>query len=190
MTVTENKYVTINYKFSTPDGYLLGSSDHQGPLSFMAGAGDVISGLDKRLIGREVGENLTFVIPPDEAYGARDEALVTTMALDKLPAGTVPRVGMKVDAEVGGRWRVCLISEIKDDHLVLDANHPLAGVPLHFECSVLSLEDEAPQMGCGCGSGGCGSGGCSTEGSEAGCGCGSGESGSGDSSCGSGCGCH
>lgn len=190
MILTANKYVTISYKFSTPDGYLLGSSDHQGPLSFVAGSGDVITGLDRQIIGHDIGEDLTFVIPPEEAYGTRDESLVTTMPLSKLPPGTQPRVGMKLDAEVGGRWRVCLISEIRDDELVLDANHPLAGVPLHFECSILSIDDEAPVSSCGCGSGGCGSGGCSTESEGSGCGCGSEQSSSTESSCGSGCGCH
>lgn len=159
MTVTAEKYITINYKFTTPDGLLLGTSDRQGPLTFCAGSGDIISGLDARLQGHEAGEELSFVIPAEEAYGVRDESLVKTIKKSELPAE--PKIGTRIDAEIGGRWRVALISEIKGEDVVLDANHPLAGVPLHFDCSIVSVEDEPPfvEHGCGCGGGGCGCGG-------------------------------
>ena len=80
MTVTKEKYVTIAYNFSTPEGYLLGTSDRQGPLTFCAGSGDIIPGLDNALAGAEEGQVLDFVIPAAEAYGERDETLVAKLA--------------------------------------------------------------------------------------------------------------
>lgn len=182
MTVEKNKYVTINYQFRTQDGQLLGSSDHQGPLTYCAGVGEIISGLDKRILGQEEGAELKFVVPSEEAYGARNESLVTKVSRSELPKGVEPKLGMRLDAKIGDRWYSALVSEIGDKELTVDANHPLAGVALHFECSILSVSDEAPASSCGCGSGGCGSGGCGCGDEAESCsteGCGSG-----------GCGCH
>lgn len=179
MTITQNKYVTVAYSFSTPDGYLLGTSERQGPLVYCSGSGDILSGLDKNLSGHAVGEQLAFVLAPEEAYGQRDETLVSEVTVKDLGLDVEPKIGYQVEAQIGGRWRVALIADVKDDKVTLDANHPLAGVPLHFQCTILSIDDEAPVMeGCGCG-GSCGSGGgcesdsCGTDGSGCGgCGCG------------------
>jgi len=187
MTVTKEKYVTIAYNFSTPEGYLLGTSDRQGPLTFCAGSGDIIAGLDKALEGAEEGQSLDFVIAAADAYGDRDESLVAQVPAADLGLAGEAKIGYRVEAQIGGRWRSALISDVNGDQVTVDANHPLAGVPLHFSTTVLTVSDEAPVMeGCGCGGGGCGGGSCgSHEHAEAGaegasCGCGSG---------GGGCGC-
>ena len=185
MTVTKEKYVTIAYNFSTPEGYLLGTSDRQGPLTFCAGSGDIIPGLDAVLIGAEEGQSLDFVIAAADAYGDRDETLVAQLAKADLGLAGEPKIGYRVEAQIGGRWRSALISEIDGDKVTVDANHPLAGVPLHFHTEVLTVSDEAPvSEGCGCGGGGCGGGSCGShsheaEGSTDSCGCGGGS-----------CGCH
>lgn len=178
MTVTKEKYVTIAYNFSTPEGYLLGTSDRQGPLTFCAGSGDIIAGLDKALAGAEEGQELDFVIPAVDAYGERDESLVAKVAASELGLAGEAKIGYRVEAQIGGRWRSALISDVEGDQVTVDANHPLAGVPLSFHTTVLSIGDEAPVMeGCGCGGGGCGCGGHAHEDSavegEA-CGCSSG----------------
>jgi len=190
MTVTKEKYVTIAYNFSTPEGYLLGTSDRQGPLTFCAGSGDIIAGLDTALQGAEEGQVLDFVIPAAEAYGERDESLVAEVAPAELGLAGEPKIGYRVEAQIGGRWRSALISDVSTDKVTVDANHPLAGVNLHFHTTVLSVSDEAPVMeGCGCGGGGCGCGGHEHgQESEASCGCGSGESSCSSGSCG--CGGH
>ena len=186
MTVTKEKYVTIAYNFSTPEGYLLGTSDRQGPLTFCAGSGDIIAGLDNALSGAEEGQVLDFVIPAAEAYGERDESLVAKISAADLGVAGEPKIGYRVEAQIGGRWRSALISDVEGDQITVDANHPLAGVALSFHTTVLSIGDEAPVMeGCGCGGGGCG-GGCGSHSHEEGsvdseaCGCSSG---------GGGCGC-
>jgi len=184
MTVTKEKFITIDYTFKTPDGVLLGSSDRSGPLSFQHGVGDIIQGLETRLDGHQVGEDLMFIIPPEEAYGVRDENLQVTVPRSVLPTGVEPQVGMRWQTEVAGQIRPVLISALRDDEVDLDANHPLAGVPLHFTVKILDVADEADCGGCG--SGGCGSGGCGShehnhehDHGHSGGGCGSG-----------GCGCH
>ncbi len=185
MTVEKDKYVTINYNFRTQDGQLLGSSEHQGPLTYCAGVGEIIPGLDKQILGKAEGEELKFTVPPEEAYGSRDEALVAKLPRTDLPKGVEPKLGMRLDTKIGDRWYSALVSEIRDSDVTVDANHPLAGVSLNFECSILSVSDEAPASSCGCGSsGGCSSGGCGDGG------CGSDSEACSTDGCGSGCGCH
>ncbi len=149
MTVTKDKYITIEYSFSTSDGTLLGSSEYSGPFTFRQGYGDVVPGLDSRVEGAEIGDELSFVIPPEEGYGERDESKVKRLPLDALPLGRDPEPGLRVNLN----GTVMVITEVHDDHLTLDGNHPLAGIPLHFNLRVTEVSDEAPEEhgGCGCG---------------------------------------
>lgn len=154
MVITKDKYITIAYEFKAPDGTLLGSSDYSGPFTFRQGYGDVVPGLDSRLEGKRIGEQHSFVIPPEEGYGVRDENLVSKLPKNALPLGREPELGMRVNAGD----RVMVITEVTEESVVLDGNHPLAGIPLHFDVRVLAVDDEAPvdeEHGCGCG-GSCG----------------------------------
>lgn len=150
MVIEKDKYITIAYEFRAPDGSILGSSEYSGPFTFRQGYGDVVPGLDSRLEGKRVGEQHSFVIPPEEGYGTRDDALISTLPRQALPLGRDPEVGMRVNASD----RVMIITEVTDETITLDANHPLAGIPLHFDVRVLAVDDEAPvadDHSCGCG---------------------------------------
>ncbi len=160
MTAIKEKFVTLDYHFTSPDGTLLGSSSHSGPLSFQLGVGEVIEGLDIHLEGHEEGENLVFVIPPEQAYGQKDETLIKVTNLKELSLKKA-EVGDRVQVQFDSKWLDAYISEVNGEVITVDANHPLAGVPLHFDCSLLSVSDTAPAHDCSGGCGGCG-GGCDT----------------------------
>lgn len=149
MLVTRDKYITIEYTFSAPDGTLLGSSEYSGPFTFRQGYGDVVPGLDTRVEGAQIGETLSFEIPPEEGYGERDESKVKTFPVDALPLGRDPEPGLRVN--INGT--IMVITEVTDDTLTLDGNHPLAGIPLQFELRIVDVSDEAPvsEGSCGCG---------------------------------------
>lgn len=149
MTVTKDKYITMEYRFAAPDGTLLGSSEYSGPFTFRQGYGDVVPGLDSRLEGATIGEERSFVVPAAEGYGERDESLVRRVAPDALPLGRDAEPGLRVN--VNGS--IMMITEVRDDFLTLDGNHPLAGVPLHFDVRVTGISDEAPEShgDCSCG---------------------------------------
>ncbi len=157
MIADAHKFVTLEYKFFSPDGTLLGSSQYHGPLIFQVGVGEVIDGLDKRVLGHEEGEDLTFVIPPEEAYGERDEKLVSSYTLQELGLA-VASVGDRVQVKIDDRWYNAYVSEVNGDRVTVDANHPLAGVPLHFECSLVQVSETPPVSSCSGGCGGCGGG--------------------------------
>ncbi len=150
MTVTQDQYVTIEYSFSAPDGTLLGSSDYSGPFTFRQGAGDAVPGLDEHVEGHEVGEELAFVISPESGYGHRDETKVHRIAKDALPLDRQPEPGMQVSAN----GRPMTVTEVTGSEIVLDGNHPLAGIPLHFTVRIIDVSETAPEVDAACGCGG------------------------------------
>lgn len=164
MTAVKNTQITIDYTFKTTDGVLLGDSEKNGPFSFILGRGDVVPGLDDRLEGASVGDDLNFVIPADEAYGERREDLVFTVPIERFEGFEGLEPGVRVQSTIGGRPAELTVTEIGDDEVTLDANHPLAGQDIEFTVKVTSVE-EVPEhllnqdQGCGCGGGGCGCGG-------------------------------
>jgi len=149
MTATRDRFVTIEYTFSAPDGTLLGSSDYSGPFTFRHGYGDVVPGLDTHTEGARVGDDLTFVVSPEEGYGLRDETKVRRIAKDVLPLEREPEPGLRVNVE----GTIYVVTEVTGDDLVLDANHPLAGIPLHFSLRIVDIADDDPReaSACGCG---------------------------------------
>ncbi len=124
----------FHYTLKNKDGQVLDSSEGQAPLAFIQGGGQIIPGLEKRMAGLKVGDSRTFVIPASEAYGERNEEWVITAKRSELPG----------QAKVGDRFRggeeddapVFAILAIKGDDVTLDANHPLAGVELHFDIKI------------------------------------------------------
>jgi FKBP-type peptidyl-prolyl cis-trans isomerase SlyD len=150
MVVTQDKYITIEYTFSAPDGTLLGSSEYSGPFTFRQGYGDVVPGLDERVEGASVGQELDFIIEPEQGYGVRDDSLVKRFPKESLPLGREPEPGLRVN--LGGT--IMIITDVTDSEIVLDGNHPLAGIPLHFEVRIADISDQAPESAGGCGCGG------------------------------------
>lgn len=149
MKATRDTYVTMEYEFTSADGTLLGSSDYSGPFTFRHGYGDVVPGLDTNTEGATVGEELSFVVPPEEGYGVRDETKVRRLAKDALPLGRDPEVGLRVNVNNS----VLIITDVTENEIVLDGNHPLAGVELHFTVRItdIALEDPREASSCGCG---------------------------------------
>lgn len=157
---TTRKLVTIHYVFRAPDGRMLGSSNQSGPFSFVRGSGDAIPGLDRALSDVKPGDERRFVVAAEDAYGPRDETLVAEVPRDAIPEADFLQPGMRVSALIGDRERDVTITAITDDTVTLDANHPLAGMDLDFDVSVLSVVDAPEQSDSSCGCGGtCGCGG-------------------------------
>ncbi len=111
------------------------SRDRGAPFSFVVGLGQVIAGFDAAVIGLSVGDVVTVAIPPVDAYGDPDPALIIDVPLDQAPPGV--QVGGPVSFGGGAAGTVV---EITDDIVRVDANHPLAGETLTFEIELLSIE--------------------------------------------------
>ena len=137
--VKENDTVKVHYTGKLQDGQVFDSSVDREPLEFTLGQGMLIPGFEKGIIDMKVEEKKTINIPKDEAYGDVQKELFQAVPKDQLPQEIKPEVGMGlVSKNPDGSERQLRVAEVNDDHIVVDANHPLAGKDLVFD-----LENEA-----------------------------------------------
>ena len=132
--------VSVHYKGTLDNGEVFDSSEGRAPLSFTLGTGQVIAGFDDAVEGMSPGDTRTVRIPPEEAYGERDEALMRTIGRTELPKGLSVEIGQTLRAkdEHGCAMRLTVV-EYDDDNVTLDGNHPLAGEALTFEIRLVSV---------------------------------------------------
>lgn len=138
MKVENGKKVTVNYTGKFEDDTVFDSSEGREPLQFVVGSGEVIPGFETGVMGLDVGENKTVEIEPAHAYGdIRDDLK------QEVPRANVPeevKVGTQLQTMVGEQPVPVTVVEIKDETVVIDANHPLAGKKLIFDLEVVSVE--------------------------------------------------
>ena len=132
--------VKVHYHGKLTDGTTFDSSEGREPLEFEVGSGSVIAGFDNGVTGMSVGEKKTINIPVDEAYGQKQDDLLMEFPLDRFPADMQPEVGMQLNMSNGaGQNFPVVIREVKEDSVILDANHPLAGEDLVFDLELVEI---------------------------------------------------
>lgn len=137
-TVKKGDKIRVHYTGTLNDGTVFDSSvqNKRPPLEFQVGAGQMISGFDKGVVGLAVGETAQLKLPPEEAYGLRRDDLLIPVTADRMPAGYHPSVGDKLQM---GPHPVTVAEVKSDGSVVLDANHPLAGKELNFEVTLVEI---------------------------------------------------
>jgi FKBP-type peptidyl-prolyl cis-trans isomerase SlyD len=146
MQAGPNKVVTIDYTVTDGQGGEIDSSRDGDPLVYIHGVGHLIPGLEKEVEGKSAGDTLTVVVPPEEAYGQRDEALRQVVARDQFEDPDKLQVGMQFEAQgEENDSEVVTVVAIEGEEITLDANHPLAGITLHFEVSIVEVRDASQE---------------------------------------------
>src|SRR5688572_12165806 len=137
--------VKVHYKGKLTSGETFDSSAGREPLEFEVGSGMVIKGFDEGVTGMTVGEKKTINIPYDEAYGARNPEMVIEMPKDRFPQDMEIEVGLPLmmSDQQGQQFQVSIV-EIKDEVVMLDANHPLAGKDLVFDLELVEIVGGKP----------------------------------------------
>ena len=132
--------VKIHYTGTLDDGSEFDSSAGREPLEFSLGAGQVIAGFDSAVGGMTVGDSKTVTIPAGEAYGERHEQLIQQVAKSSLPDDMKPEVGTQLQSQSpDGQIMNLVVSEVADDTVTLDGNHPLAGQALTFAIELVAI---------------------------------------------------
>jgi FKBP-type peptidyl-prolyl cis-trans isomerase 2 len=137
--VTESSSVVVNYTGKLTDGSVFDSSLLEGrePLNAKLGEGQLIPGFETGLIGMMVGDKKTIEIDPREAYGERNEELILDVVKTNVPENV--EIGMLLQTFGPEGPALVKVLEIKDESVVIDANHPLAGEKLIFELEVMGI---------------------------------------------------
>lgn len=141
MQVEEKKVVGIHYKLTDDNGQVLDSSENADPLMFIYGIGMLIPGLEKALLGKSKGDQLTVSINPEEAYGERDDALTQMVPKSQFDEPENLQVGMQFQVETEQGVLVVTVTEVTDQEVKIDGNHPLAGMTLNFDVTVEEVRD-------------------------------------------------
>lgn len=136
MIVAQHTVVTIDYTLKNGEGTLLDTSDGREPLVYLHGVGALIPGLEKEMEGKEKGNQFNTVIQPDDAYGTRKEELVKVVSKEGFQGDEELKVGMQVQLETDHGPSIAVVSNIENENVTLDLNHPLADMTLHFDVSI------------------------------------------------------
>jgi FKBP-type peptidyl-prolyl cis-trans isomerase SlyD len=141
MVVGQDKVVHLDYVL-TVEGEIADSTAGREPLPYLHGHNNLIKGLEDQLEGMQIGEGKTVTIDPENAYGLMDESAFMDMEKGKFPDNFEFNIGRPLRLNTGdGRIMSATISEVKDDVVVLDFNHPLAGKTLTFEVSISDIRE-------------------------------------------------
>ena len=144
-TIAKDTAVRFNYILKDENGNVIDQSQGE-PLAYLHGHNNIIPGLEKELEGKSAGDSLTAVIEPADAYGEYQE-----QAVQKVPRANFQGVddiqpGMQFQSEAEGQVMLVTVTEVNDDTVTVDANHPLAGKKLSFDVEVVEVraatEDE------------------------------------------------
>lgn len=138
--VQANDKVKVHYTGKLKTGEVFDSSLERDPLEFTVGAGQMIKGFDQAVNGMELNEKKTVTIPSAEAYGDRNEQLISAVAKAELPQDMKPEVGQTLVAtDQQGHQTHVLVTEVSETSITIDANHPLAGKDLIFEIELVEI---------------------------------------------------
>jgi FKBP-type peptidyl-prolyl cis-trans isomerase SlyD len=144
MQIGKETVVTIHYTLTDEKGVVLDSSAGEEPLTFVHGAGTMIPGLEKGLLGRTAGDSLKVSVAPADGYGVRDEELVQKVPRKNFPIEDV-EVGMHFQTRSPSGLRIVTVLAADDDNITVDANHPLAGATLNFDVQVVDVRAATPE---------------------------------------------
>jgi FKBP-type peptidyl-prolyl cis-trans isomerase 2 len=136
--------VKVHYTGKFEDGTVFDSSEQREPLEFTIGENQVIPGFEQAVMGMNPGESKTVTIPADEAYGPYRPEMVISVHRDEFPDNLAPEIGQRLQVrQANGQVIIVTVTDIEDEQVKLDANHPLAGRDLTFDIQLVDIE--APQ---------------------------------------------
>ena len=138
--IKEKNVVELHYTGKFEDGKVFDSSLEREPLKIEVGNGSLIKGFEQSLLGKEEGEKYSIEIKPEEAYGSLREDLIIEVPKDKMPGPVEVGQTLSANSENGGTAQV-IVKEIKDESIVIDGNHPLAGKDLLFDIEIISISE-------------------------------------------------
>jgi FKBP-type peptidyl-prolyl cis-trans isomerase SlyD len=138
--IQPNAFVSLDYTLRDADGELLDASQGEGgePIDYVHGYGMLVPGLEAALVGLETGDEREIVVSAEEGYGEHDEDLVLEVERSEFPDPAKVSPGDEFLAESPDGSDVPMrVVEVRDDSVIVDANHPLAGLALHYKVKVL-----------------------------------------------------
>lgn len=137
----EGDTVKVHYTGKLKDGSVFDSSESREPLEFTLGSGNMIPGFEQAVLGMDAGDKKTTEIPVTQAYGEKREDMIISVPRENVPGDIDPEVGQQLAIQQeGGQQVPVTVTEVTEEKVVLDANHPLAGKDLVFDIEVVEVK--------------------------------------------------
>ena len=145
MQIGDQKVVTLHYTLTDNDGKVIDKSE-DGSFAYLHGASNIIPGLEDALAGKSAGEEMSVSVSPEQAYGVRDEAMLQQVPKNMFEDDSQIAVGTQFHAQgPNGEMLVVTVMEVEDEHVLVDGNHPLAGVELNFDVKIIDVRDASEE---------------------------------------------
>lgn len=145
MHIGDQKVVTLHYTLTDNEGKVIDQSE-DGSFAYLQGAGNIIPGLENALAGKSTGEELSVNVSPEEAYGVRDESMLQQVPKNMFEDTGQIAIGTQFHAQgPNGEMLVVTVIEVQEEHVVVDGNHPLAGVELNFDVKIIEVRDASEE---------------------------------------------
>lgn len=141
MPISEGKSVSLKYSIRDESGKLVDQSKDDQPWVFVHGAGQMLKGVERALLGHVAGDSLEIVVSPEDGYGERDISLTTYADPGQFADVDNLQEGLSLFADVEGEQVLATVKEVKEDKVLLDLNHPFAGKTLTFDVEILEVND-------------------------------------------------
>ena len=142
LMVGDKLVVSMHYTLTDNEGTTLDTSDGAEPLAYLHGAGNIIPGLEKALVGKVVGDSMKVTVEPAEGYGEIVPELMQTVPREMFQGVDDIDPGMSFEAEgEGGQVQRVVVKEVTETEVIVDANHPLAGMILNFDVNIVEIRD-------------------------------------------------
>ena len=145
MQICKNAVVTIEFTITDDEGIVIDTTDDRDPLSFIQGKGDIFEGLEEALLGHELGEKLNITLPPEKAFGPPNKSLIKQVPREYFKQAKEITPGMQFKTVKEDEEVVVTITEVNDDLITIDANHPLASSSLHFNLVIVGVRKAIPE---------------------------------------------
>lgn len=141
MQIANDKVVTIDYTLTDEAGGVIDKSD-DGNFAYLHGASNILPGLESALEGKASGDEVAVKIAPEDGYGVHDDTKTQSVPRDMFPTDVDIAAGMQFQAQgPDGQYLLLTVTDVAEDVVTVDGNHPLAGVQLNFEVKVLEVRD-------------------------------------------------
>jgi FKBP-type peptidyl-prolyl cis-trans isomerase SlyD len=145
MQIEPNSVVTLHYTLRDNDGAIIDQSD-DGSFLYLHGAMNIIPGLENALTGKSAGDELTVKVSPEEGYGEKQDDRIQEVPKEMFENAGDIQIGTQFHAQSpDGGAIVVTVVEVKDDAVVIDGNHVLAGVELNFEVKVIDVREASEE---------------------------------------------
>ncbi|HIO93319.1 MAG TPA: peptidylprolyl isomerase [Leucothrix mucor] len=143
MSLTKNQVASVAYTLENGEGDVLDQASKDSPMTFLHGVGGMIPGFEKALEGKDIGDSFSIVIEAEDAYGERDDTLTQDVARSMFGDVSDDQLGKGAQFQMQTDRGVEVITVISADADIVkvDANHPLAGMTLHFDVEMLDIRD-------------------------------------------------